>query len=275
MLRLAGDRLGQIDWYEFIKIETTFTFDLAAIQKENPNSVIAEDMLPAFAACEAASRIADVLCLAQLAYPARLHSSDGRSWVDGKAFNAIPASGGFPYDVLLPTETQWPNVHTVSLQRVSAWEQKLGLFEQGVAKTPIQRALASFTHAAAPPVSSGGEALFWTMQGLESFYCRGTGDLRRQLSEKSRLFLGPWNDKKNIVGRMYDLRSKFVHGSFSLERWNNGRMLDEADRPDSDEFYSAYVLAIRMLFATLHRCVNEEIIAAEFDYRLSIQNAAS
>ncbi|WP_375576168.1 hypothetical protein [Paracidovorax oryzae] len=267
LLQLVGENLDIPEWYEFIRIDCVVNYELEVIQSQSKALEINEGMLSGMAACLVSGDVADALCLAQLAYPMRIKSAKGRSWIDGEAYNAIKSLDGFPYDLLSNIEGGWPNLGIIKLSDVSSWEVKLGLFDNGVAKTPVQRALASFTHACALPTSSRGEALFWAMQGLEAFYCRGTGDLRNQLSEKSKIFLGPWNDKKNIVGKMYDFRSKFVHGSFNLQRWNNNRELE--DFSDEDDFYAAYSLAIRMLFATLHQCVIDDIAAVDFEYKIS------
>jgi hypothetical protein len=112
--------------------------------------------------------------------------------------------------------------------------------------------------------------LFWAMQGFEAFYCRGNSDLRRQLSEKSKLLLGPWKDTKNIVGRLYDLRSKFVHGDFNLDRWNTNLAIEPSDWKTLEAFESALGLAVRMLLATLQKCAREKIVGVEFNYSLSI-----
>jgi hypothetical protein len=109
------------------------------------------------------------------------------------------------------------------------------------------------------------------MQGLEAFYCRGSGDLRRQLSEKSRLFLGKWDKMKNIVGSLYDFRSKFVHGSFNIERWNNDCMYNSKDMKDQDDLYKATMFAIRLLLATLQKCVEQDIDNVEFEYSMIIK----
>jgi hypothetical protein len=170
------------------------------------------------------------------------------------------------------TTFKWPAVHIVPFEGIYEWETKLGLFQQGIARNPIQRALASFTHLAALSSVADGEILFWSMQGLEAFFCRGTGDLRRQLSEKSRLFLGEWEDKRNIVAQLYDFRSKFVHGNFNLARWNNNIEPSTVDLHDVEAAYAAVMLASRMLLSTLQKCAQDKITSVEFSYSISIEH---
>jgi hypothetical protein len=259
------------DHYEFLEIRGQLCYDKESLETQNPTTTFSDGDIAGIAACQFSSLIEDALVLAQLAYPARIHAETGRSWINSHPSNTISRVHGFLGDILISEEPFWPPITVIPLKLVSEWESKVGLFHHGVARTPVQRALASFTHAAALSITQSSESLFWAMQGLEAFYCRGTGDLRRQLSEKSKIFLGPWEDKKNIVGHLYDFRSKFVHGNFNLDRWNNNQERDEQDQSESDAFYSSFRLASKMLIATLQKCAADNIVSAEFSYVLNVE----
>jgi hypothetical protein len=271
---LNPDMLLNPNIHEFLKVQGSFHYDKELIQEsiqaKDSNSSISDNTILSMASTELSSALEDALILAQLAYPIRISSQTGRTWVGRYPRNTISNISGFPSDPIYASEPQWPAIGIVPIEVVCDWESRLGLFQQGIARTPIQRALASFTHAATLSTIRSGELLFWAMQGLEAFYCRGNGDLRRQLSEKSKLLLGPWKDTKNIVGRLYDFRSKFVHGDFNLERWNNDFTPEPSDWKTLEAFDSALGLAVRMLLATLQKCAREKIVGVEFDYSLSV-----
>lgn len=256
----------RLDFYEFIKLDCKLNYDKEFIKEQNQGKPLSDELIEGMFACGLSGQIEDAFLLAQLAYPARIKNETGRCWNGKNPQNTISPITGFGYALLIDQEPHWPKLETLSLSTINKWESKLGLFGQGIAKTPIQRALASFTHAAALSVIDEGEQLFWTMQGLEAFYCRGTGDLRRQLSEKSGLFLEQWKDKKNIVGHLYDFRSKFVHGSFNLHRWNNS--IDTEDIKEREIFYTSVNLSTKMLIATLQKCAKENFVSVEFEYEL-------
>jgi hypothetical protein len=258
--------------FKFIKIETWFEFDKVIFQQLNPtlDDSYFYNHMPHFATSLLPPALKDALILADLAFPGRIKCKTGCTYWQRHRMNEISYFHGIYREALTNEKFKWPSVQTLPYVKVCQWVKKLGLFDQGIARSPIQRALASFTHLLSPS-GSGAECLFWAMQGLEAFYCRGNGDLRRQLSEKSRLFLGKWDKMKNIVGSLYDFRSKFVHGSFNLERWNNDRMNNPEDKKDQDDLYKATMLAIRFLLGTLQKCAEQDITDVKFDYSMIIE----
>lgn len=256
----------------FIKIDCLVEFDEAAFYELNQekNVSLTDNDIADFAAYELASTLEDAMLLADLAFPARIRSGTGCTYWGRKRMNEISASRGIYTEALYNMNLKWPPVRVVPFIKVCKWVKKLGLFDKGVARSPVQRALASFTHLTS--LSEIGEALFWAMQGLEAFYCRGNGDLRRQLSEKSRLFLGQWDETKNIVGNLYDFRSKFIHGSFNLERRNNELMYSSEDDKDRDALFEATMFASRILLSTMQKCAEEDITNVDFYYSISVEH---
>ena len=262
-----------LDSYEFVQVRCSLIYDKESIQSMNVNRPMADDEIARLAASELSSVLEEALVLAQLAYPALIASRTGLVWLGRYLVATISEVFGFMQDAVYPDIPAWPAVGVLPITEVCDWVSRLGLLRRGIARTPVERALASFTHAAVLPGIHNDELLFRVMQGLEAFYCRGNGDLRSQLSEKSKLFLGPWKDTKNIVGRLYDIRSKVVHGDFD-QRWRNFDLeLGSRDEKNDEVFTSALGLAVRMLLATLQRCAREKIVGVEFNYSLSIATA--
>ncbi|WP_147617715.1 hypothetical protein [Oxalobacter paraformigenes] len=98
-------------------------------------------------------------------------------------------------------------------------------FEKYISESRIERTLAAYTYVVGLADStSDGIQLFGVMQALEAFYIDGHGDMRRQLSEKVKLWLGRWENNTNIVGRLYDVRLTFVHGTAKLISWNRDKL---------------------------------------------------
>ena len=262
---------GQDGWLEstllgFLRIDVVRRVDVCAVRKENiERGGIEEELILPLVAHVLSPVVVDVLTLAQIAYPARISSLEGSVWLDDQYITSVPGVSSFSNEMLVNESGGWPELMVLNLEKVVSWEIRLGLFAQDKAVTPIQRSLASYTHALSQGVSKGGETLFWLMQGLESFYCRGNAELRRQLGEKSRIFLGDWQDKKNIVGKLYDFRSKFVHGSFHLARWNSRGGEWDVGACDESELYESLLMAARMLTASLQKSVMGGYTQVEFE----------
>jgi len=149
---------------------------------------------------------------------------------------------------------------------VIEWLSGTSFFRKSLAVTRIERTVAAFTQMVRIGPYKEGELLFRAMQSLEAFYCDGTGDLRKQLAEKSSLWLGPWIEKRNIVGHLYDMRSKFVHGSAKLQYWTDSSDPWEEDEKHMRSFSISVVQAARLVVATLQKCITDEAHTIEWSY---------
>ncbi|MFM0367843.1 hypothetical protein [Paraburkholderia aspalathi] len=149
----------------------------------------------------------------------------------------------------------WPSLIDIPIADVIDWVVASNMLASAFAETRIQRTFAAFTHVVGQSMSREGETLFRAMQGLEAFYCDGVGDLRRQLAEKVRLWLGPSAAKTNIVGHLYDLRSQYIHGSGKLQYWRGFRDAETEDAQTVERLSDGVAFAVRLLVASLQKCV--------------------
>ena len=104
------------------------------------------------------------------------------------------------------------------------------------------------------------------MQGLEAFYCDGIGDLRKQLSDKTQLWLGLRDDPSNLVGKLYDLRSKYVHGSATMPYAISIEDPEQHAPLAMKQFYGGVDFSTRLLLATLQKCVKEGVRDIQWDF---------
>ena len=194
--------------------------------------------------------------LSELAAPGCVWAAEGATTVDGQVMTQVEEKHFISeFRDGESSLRSWPAVSDIPLLEVVDWAVACGMLNSAFAETRVQRTLAAFTHVVGQSMRREGETLFRAMQGLEAFYCDGTGDLRRQLAEKVRLWLGAGPDRANVVGHLYDLRSQYVHGSGKLQYWHPFRKA-EADDPRSVERLSDGVgFAVRLLVASLQRCV--------------------
>jgi hypothetical protein len=58
--------------------------------------------------------------------------------------------------------------------------------------------------------------MFWALLGLEALYGRGRDGLADQLRSKSEVFLGAPAAHRRVISKMYDFRSRFIHGDLDV-----------------------------------------------------------
>lgn len=215
------------------------------------------------------------LHLSELAYPGAISTSEGVAVFENQLLGPIEAkrflSAFRPPEF---QETGWPRVQYLTLPRTVDWAIEIGMLSSSLATSRVQRALAAFTHIVGLGGQREGEILFRAMQGLEAFYCDGVGDLRRQLSEKSRLWLGNTADKRNIVGQLYDLRSQFIHGSAKMTYWQDVRDPHDEDPKTMNRFSGGATFAVQMLTATLQRCIEEAVNNITWSFSHSVESSS-
>lgn len=227
--------------------------------------------LSAFAADYIEKAISLSLHLAELAYPGTIMTSEGAVTDDEGILAQIEKkyflTCARPYD---SDSTAWPAIKLLDLGDVVAWAISVGFTASSFAATRLQRTLAAFTHVVGLGWGNDGETLFRAMQGLEAFYCDGIGDLRRQLAHKSEVWLGPTNDKQNIVGKLYDLRSKFIHGYAKMQYWHNFSDPWQEDNKTMEQFSDAVEFSTRLLLASLQKCVTQRAADVNWTYTCDV-----
>lgn len=227
--------------------------------------------LSAFAAYYIEKAISLCLHLAELAYPGTILTAEGAvtdelgilAPIEKKHF----LSCARPYDSDL---TAWPSIRFLDLNGVVTWARSIGFTTSSFATTRLQRTLAAFTHVVGLGWGNDGETLFRAMQGLEAFYCDGIGDLRRQLAHKSEVWLGPTPNRQNIVGKLYDHRSKFIHGSAKMQYWHELSDPWQEDSKAMEQFSDAVEFATRLLLASLQQCVIQRAADVNWTYTCTV-----
>jgi hypothetical protein len=216
------------------------------------------------------------LHLSELAYPGTILSSEGA--VCDEAGLLVEIDRKYPISSLRPCDLvpgDWPPVEMMDLTRVTEWAHGIGFGKTAFASTRVQRTLASFTHVIGLGWRSEGEVLFRAMQGLEAFYCDGIGDLRRQLAEKSSIWLGRGATQRNIVGHLYDVRSKFVHGAAKFQYWHDVKDPWSEDRKAMEQFSDGVDFASRLLLSTIQKCIAAGVSDVSWKYVCSAEAIAA
>lgn len=254
---------------DFIEVSAEVEVDVDLLRDINETSELDPAFINQCALDEVEAGLDAALVLSELAFPGCIHTLDGALISPTHTTTTLGSKGGI-YELLCHEDgPSWPELRHTSLIQTLEWAKKIGFGAQAFASTRLSKALASLTHIVGAFPQSHSVALFRAVQGLEAFYCDGVGDLRRQMSEKSAVWLGRWSDDRNIVGQLYDTRSKFVHGSAPIQYWKyHGDPWQENEKA-MDEHEYATTFAMRLLVASLQKCVLNGI--TELNWTFSVE----
>jgi hypothetical protein len=254
---------------DFLRVTARYTLDRDAFKERNPDRELDDDIFSAIAAMYLGEAIGTLLMFSELSHPGRISTTQGIVTTPQGGYARVPEKSCF-FQLWHPEDDDptWPPVTTLALKDVLSWARGTSFFTHAFAVSRIERSLAAFTQMVHLGPYTEGETLFRAMQSLESFYCDGIGDLRKQLAEKSALWVGRWKEPKNVVGHLYDMRSKFIHGGTKLQYWASHVDPQEEDEKHMRSFAHAVTLATRLVVATLQRCVVDEVHNIEWTYAL-------
>jgi hypothetical protein len=108
--------------------------------------------------------------------------------------------------------------------------------------------------------------LLWAMIGIESLLVNGNGGVIEQVKEKLAIL---FNDStphiKKIINRMYNYRSRFVHGDLDFQSF--GYFFDAAEDFEkyTDEQMEAVDIAIAILVSTLQYIIRNNWSGIKFE----------
>lgn len=199
--------------------------------------------------------------------PGLLTITDGMSFVDGVRFESIRGvyAEHLYHAVEAAKERKWPEIVELDVRKIWHWLAKVPGIEAGVGTGSLGRALAALTHILRHKATdSGSLQLVWSVLGLEALYAKGNTGLCAQLVGKTEALLGPRLQHKKEFGRMYDFRSRFIHGDIDIPF----SYIDA--EPDFERFHSDLFgsedIALATLLATLQKMATMDLYSLDFSY---------
>lgn len=164
---------------------------------------------------------------------------------------------------------RWPPIKTLSILEVWNWASTQKGFMEGFGGGPTGRALNALTHLLRPVNSiDEGTELFWSLVGLEALYTQGISGVQEQVKEKSQLLLGPQDSHKKEISRMYNFRSRFVHGDLNFSGALPSENISEDVTKYNQELSKSVNLARAMLISTLQALVTHDWAELRFYYQV-------
>lgn len=244
--------------------------ELSLDETSPPESMSRESWGRLIGATNLREAVLRMLVLTELAYPSLIAVSAGH--VVGPTVGTIHRLEKRPFYSLgedSKGSNVWPQLQTLPIEGVVSWAARAGYDQEGIARGRVHRAFAAFTQCVGLTESRPGEVLFRSMQGLEAFYCDGNGDLRKQLDDKSRLWLGNMPPGNMSIGKLYEQRSKVIHGASPILFWPE--IFDAA--PGVSDVQSslsdAACYAFRLLVATLQEAIRQRTHEVTWSYSVT------
>jgi hypothetical protein len=159
----------------------------------------------------------------------------------------------------------WPEFKEISFSEIWKWLSRQRGFQEGFGKGRTGRALNSLVNIQLQGNLEVPESLLWAMIGLESIYTSGKSGLLEQVRDKSQILLGEQTSYKKILSKMYDIRSRFVHGELDFAAYNHIYDDDKIEKYYS-EITEAFLVALAVLVCTLQEMILRDWNGLHFQY---------
>lgn len=204
-----------------------------------------------------------------LHFQAFFDTHGGYIYVENEEYDDLETSiSGYLLGAILNArEKQWPKVEILTIKQTWNWILKRKDFINAMGSKPIERALRAFTHIFD---ANNYEDLFYSLIGIEAIYTSGRQGVLEQLREKSIAIFGEPENYKNSLSKMYDIRSRFMHGALNFpSKYYIYDGIEEFDEFMRKEYSQCLEMAEALLVATIQQFVIND--AEDLNYHLQIE----
>lgn len=213
--------------------------------------------------------INDLRIAINIAFPGFFDTHGGYIYVENEEYDDLETSisGSLLGAILNAREKQWPKVEILTIKQTWNWILKRKDFINAMGSKPIERALSAFTHIFD---ANNYEDLFYSLIGIEAIYTSGRQGVLEQLREKSIAIFGEPENYKNSLSKMYDIRSRFMHGTLNFpSKYYIYDGIEEFDEFMRKEYSQCLEMAEALLVATIQQFVIND--AEDLNYHLQIE----
>ena len=163
---------------------------------------------------------------------------------------------------------KWPAINDLSFIDGWNWHENHLLFFDGFSINKTSRAINSLSRIFTFDLKSKDHSndLLWAMIGIEALLTNGKGGVLEQVREKlAVLFNNSTPSIKKIINRMYNYRSRFVHGDIDFQSF--GYFFDAAERftKYTDEQMETVDISIAILVSTLQYIIKNNWSGINFE----------
>jgi hypothetical protein len=219
-------------------------------------------MLPYSLADQIGNRIFELLIISQIARPGSLKLREGIIWINGnRHLETVPEIMNCREAMELRVKTGYPHVAFLKLTDLYRWATEKGVLFSKLPENSYQYVLNYLSYVQGD--STQIHSVLYKMMALEKLYTQGVNQIAAQLNEKIQVFLGEMNSYKSQIKKMYDIRSRYFHGSIPLPPMHKADHFEElpAFQHELDE---ANDLSLLLIIATLQKMYKENLVDIRF-----------
>jgi hypothetical protein len=157
----------------------------------------------------------------------------------------------------------WPQVTHLKLQDTVTWYNINNLHPDSNSKNKLHRAINSFSYQFSRLLEKDTSILFWTMLGIEALLAEGSNNIIGQIKVKSSIILGEPVEYKRKLDKLYNYRSRFVHGDINFPAKFS------SDYENFEQEYWEYLhFSTSILIALIRNLIVNNKNAFQFEYKL-------
>ena len=161
---------------------------------------------------------------------------------------------------------KWPHIENLSIDLVWNWLINKRDTLLTISNSKLGRAINAFSHLFNYKLTDEMR-LFWSLVGVEALYAQSQSGIQEQIRNKTQVFLGKQKDFKRIFAKVYNFRSRLVHGDLDFPG-----LFSEEYGKKKEEFYSDLEEAVNfssaILIATIQKMVKLSKNDLEFVYKV-------
>lgn len=235
-----------------------------------------------YALGELKNRVAEIILAANIARPGSIQTGEDVGFLNGKIYYhnlSVHSSEGRITDVLWLTYEDahkfgWPLISHMSVKLVWDWLNKFEGLRSGIISGKVGRALAALSCIIESRNNDADlEIVMWSLVGVEAIFSKGNSQIQQQVIENTQLLLGPKQSYKQHLSKMYDFRSRFIHGEMDIPLAFNRDEFHDEDRFGKKHLtpFQSATIALSILLATLQKLVLNSWTSIEFIHTSEIQ----
>ncbi len=157
----------------------------------------------------------------------------------------------------------WPILKGIKIEKTIEWFVKNKIHTDETSRNKTHRAINAFSYLFNNIGEKDTSILFWTMLGIESILAKGNNNITNQIKTKSSLILGEPKEYKKKLNKLYDYRSRLIHGDINFPpKFSSDYELFEV------EYWDYLAFATSILLAIIRDMIEKGIVEYKFNYIL-------